>query len=139
MSKAEEIYCQTLIKWVNCYLAPSKIDGIGVFAIRDIKEGEKLYLGATPHPFTVSYKKLQNNLPAYIHDTIVQRWPLVKKGSSFPYPDAVYVAYMNHSDKPNYDAVNDVALKDIAKGEEITEDYKKIDGWEELYPWLKDS
>lgn len=137
MSQIEELQMNTLLKWVNVRIAPSEIHGVGIFAVRNINEGEKLYLDVMGEVFTLPYKKLQNNMPSYIHDMIVERWPMVRHGSPFVYPDARYVAYCNHSDNPNYDSVNDVALRDIKEGEELTEDYRLIEGWEDIFPFLK--
>lgn len=137
MSALEEKYLNTLIQWVNVELKPSDIDGVGVFALYDIPQGTKLYMDIMPMIFNIPYKKLRNNVPEYIHDTIVGRWPAVKNNTPFVYPDARYVAYCNHSDDANYDAKEDVTLREIKKGEEITENYKLIDGWEDIYPFIK--
>lgn len=127
----------TLTKWVTVELKPSPVHGVGVFAVRDLKAGEQLFMNIMPFPFKVPYKKLTNNVPSYVHDTLIDRWPHIKDGEVFVYPDARYVAYCNHSNEPNYDALTDVALRDIEKGEEIFEDYRKIKGWEDIYPFIK--
>ena len=44
---------------------------------------------------------------------------------------------MNHSDTPNYDCMKDIALKNIKKGEEITENYREIADSEKIFPFLK--
>ncbi len=116
-------------------LAPSQIHGIGVVALRDIKKGEKLYVDSIPHQYDLPYKKF-NKLRAELRDLILGQWPLVITGSHFLYPVTRFSAYLNHSDDPNCDAKEDVALKDIAKGEEITEDYRKIEGHEKIFTWL---
>jgi hypothetical protein len=56
---------------------------------------------------------------------IIQRWPRAAHQGPFlsPNNDARLVSFMNHSDEPNYDPKTDLALRDIAKGEEIFEDY----------------
>ena len=66
-----EIQVNTLIKWVNTRIAPSPIHGVGVFAIKDIPKGTKLYLDIMPEIFTLPYNKLLNNMPSYIHDLII--------------------------------------------------------------------
>lgn len=43
---------------------------------------------------------------------------------------------MNHSPEPNYDAVSDTAIRTIKAGEEVMEDYRLIDGWQEVFPFL---
>lgn len=136
MNQTENILVNTLCRWVTVRLAPSEIDGVGVFAIKDMPAGTKLYTDIMPEVFKLPYKMLKNNTPEYVHDSIIQRWPLVKKGSPFVYPDVRYVAYMNHSDDPNYDAINDELLRNVKEGEEITEDYRKIEGWEDIFPFL---
>lgn len=138
MSNIEQIKLNTLVKWVNVRIAPSEIHGVGVFAIRDILKGEKLYMDIMPELFNLPYKKIKNNLPEYISEILLERWPLIKDGSPFIYPDARYVAYCNHSDEANYSAKDDVALRDIKVGEEITENYKEIEGWKEVFTFLKD-
>jgi SET domain-containing protein len=120
---------------VKIKLAPSPIHGIGVFAMRNIKKGENLYTDIIPHQFDVPYSKFPK-LRVGIAEQILGHFPLVVEGSHFLYPVTKMSAYLNHSDKPNYDAVKDVALQDIKKGEEITEDYRKIPSWKKVYNWL---
>lgn len=132
----EEKQINTLIKWVNVRLAPSSIHGIGVFALKDIPKGTKLYMDIMPELFTLSYKKVKNNLPPEISTLLLERWPLIKQGSPFVFPDARYVAYCNHSDDANYDAFNDVTRKDIKAGEEVTEDYRNIPDYESLFDFV---
>lgn len=131
-----KIQIDALIRFVNVKIAPSDIHGVGVFAVRYIPKGTKLYMDIMPEIFRIPYKSLQNNAPEYIHDLILSRWPKVKQGDPFVFPDARYVAYCNHSDDANYDAFEDVALRDIKEGEEVTEDYKKIEGWKDIYPFI---
>lgn len=122
---------------VKIKLAPSKIHGIGVFAMRDIKKGEKLYTDTIPHQFDLPYEKF-NKLNKEIKNTLLGHFPLITEGSHFMYPVTKFSAYLNHSDTPNYDAVNDVALTSIKQDEEITEDYNLIKNAKEIYTWLVD-
>ena len=108
---------------VWCTIRPSKIHGIGVFAIRDIKKGDKLHcLGGTG-------KWIRTDLPKVlpeIRKLVMQRWPMEKDGHPYlsPNDDALMISFINHSDdKFNYDKYNDSALKDIKKDEEILENY----------------
>jgi hypothetical protein len=121
---------------VKVKIGPSKIHGVGLFAMRDIKKGEVLNLNAVFHAFDVPYKDFKKLRPE-VSQLLLERWPLVTKGSHFYYPDTQMSAYMNHSETPNYDGKTDKTLKKIKKGEEITEDYRQIEGWEVVYPWLK--
>ena len=123
---------------VKTYLAPSKIHGVGVFALRDIAKGQKLYADSTPTVYSLSYSHFSKLFPE-VREHLVERWPRVVTDSKFAYPTDRIQAHMNHSEDPNYDALNDVLLKDIKKGEETTENYKHIPGWEIAFPWLVDT
>ena len=103
-------------------IKPSPINGVGVFAIRDIKEGQYLYLlGGSGEWLKTDLDKV---VPE-VRKLILQRWPIVRDGEPFlsPNDDAILMSFLNHSDTPNYDKNTDMALRDIKAGEEITEDY----------------
>lgn len=121
---------------VKVRVAPSSIHGVGVFAMRDIKRGEKLYTDAVPHAFDVPYKMFKKLRPD-VAETILGRWPQIVNGSHFFWPDTQMAAFLNHSDNPNYDAKNDKTLKKIRAGEEITEDYRLIENYTKVFSWLK--
>lgn len=132
---------EALNEIVNSEIQPSKIHGVGVFALRDFKKGDKLYQGGIPNTFDLPYSKFKTLKP-YVKEKLLQFFPFKvteKKEDpiTFWYPVNSMQAYINHSNKPNYDPIEDVALKDIKKGEEITEDYKKIDGWAKVYKFIK--
>lgn len=116
-------------------VAPSSIHGVGLFAMRDIKKGQKLYTGTTPEVFDVPYKLFRKLRPE-VSAHILSRWPQIVNGSHF-LSDCMLAVYLNHSDQANYDAKADKVLKDIKKGEEVTEDYRKIEGYKKIYTWLK--
>lgn len=121
---------------VKIRLAPSTTHGVGVFAIREIPMGTKLYANVFPQAYKLPYGSLKKLWPE-VRELILDRWPRVVNSEAFMWPDTFLQGYINHSDDPNYDCVNDVALRDIKVGEEITEDYRKIEGWMTAYPWLK--
>lgn len=129
------------IKELNTYvttkLAPSPIAGVGVFALRHIKAGQPLYADMMTKVFTLPYSEF-DGLYSEVRQAILEHWPQVVNGSHFMWPDTQIQAFMNHSDDPNYDAVNDLALKDIKEGDEILEDYRKIPNANLIYPWLSD-
>ena len=112
---------------VMCKLAPSKIHGVGVFAIRDIKKGEELGIfGSTnKRPYKLHDMSLLN---PEVRELINQRWLLAEKGGVFQSPndDARLISFMNHSENPNCDKETGKANRDIKKGEEITEDYDEF-------------
>lgn len=122
---------------VKVRLAPSEVHGIGVFAIRDIKKGERVYADALPCMLDVPYKEFRSIIPE-TRQIILERFPMVVVGSQFMCPDTLMQLYMNHQDKPNYNNKNDKANRKIKQGEEIFEDYRVINGWEKVHTWLKD-
>ena len=117
-------------------LAPSPIHGVGVFAMRNIKKGDKLYTDIIPHQFDVPFKRF-NKLGKDIAEILLSHFPLIIEGSHFLYPVTKFSAYLNHSSDPNYDAKEDKALRDIKQGEEITEDYRLIPNYNKIFKWLK--
>lgn len=135
-NRIEEQQMQGLLKWLNVRLGPSEIHGIGVFALKDMPEGHKLHADNQPFPFHLPVKKLKNQLPEDLYNYILGMYPRVVKNEPFVFPNAQFTAYMNHSDNPNYDAKTDTLLRSVEKGEEITEDYRQIEGWEEVYEFL---
>ncbi len=104
-------------------LAPSKIHGIGVFAIRFVPKGQKVYeLGNRRWRKPIEYHMAHQS----IQELIYQRWPLVTQGADFwsPNDDAHLPSFLNHSNIPNIDKHTFCALRDIPNGEELTEDYR---------------
>ena len=120
---------------VKIKIAPSPIHGVGVFAMRNMKKGEKLEADAIPHAFDLPFKKL-GDLKPEVRELILSHWPSIINGSHFLYPVTKMTAFMNHADNPNYDAKEDKLLKDVKKGEEITEDYRQIENIEKVFAWL---
>lgn len=127
------------LDWLNqnvkVRLAPSKIHGVGVFALRDIKKGENLLADIQPIGFNLPYAEFTELHPE-VRDQILGQWPQIQNGSMFAYPTTRIQAYINHHEKPNYDAINDVMLKSAKAGTEITEDYRLIPGYQQIFPWL---
>lgn len=120
---------------VKLKIAPSKIHGVGVFAMVDIPKGTKLWADRAPQAYKISQGNLSKLFP-YIREHLIERWPSIVVGKAFAYPDYFIQGFINHADDPNYDNKLDVTVKDIVAGEEITEDYRNYDGWEKAYPWL---
>ena len=120
---------------IKVKLAPSSIHGVGVFAIRDLKKGEKMYMDATFQAFDIPYKDFKKLRPE-IANQILERWPNIVNGSHFLYPDTRMSAFMNHSDVPNFDGKEDKMLKAVKAGQEILEDYRKVENYQKVYDWL---
>lgn len=119
-----------LLETVWCTLKPSPIHGVGVFAIRDTPKGTKV-IWEYDTVETVTLSEIEFILlPIEIKEEILSRTIFVKD-EPLCFLDlncAVnYRSYMNHSDTPNTDGVT--ALRDIQKGEEITESYADMGEW----------
>ena len=132
-----------LMRTVKCRLGPSRVHGVGVIALRDIRKGEQLYCANRSKPvrYTVAFTELERRLKdthPEILQLILDRWPRTVNGAAFISPnyDARLTCFMNHSDVPNYDPATDLALADIRKGEEVFEDYRQIPNYEKAFPWL---
>lgn len=127
-----------LNKTVKCTLGVSKIHGIGVIALRNLKKGEKLYCWGQEHkwlkiPFDEFYR-----INPEVRELITTRWPTVALNAPFMHPnsEAWLVSFMNHEDDCNYYPETDSAKRDIKKGEEVTEDYRKLKCAKEIYKFL---
>lgn len=128
---------EMLNELVKVKVAPSPIHGVGLFALRDIKKGERVYADAQYQALDIPYKFFKKLRPE-VAEQILGRWPQIVNGSQFIFPDCKNQAFMNHSLQANYDGVTDMALEDIQEGTEITEDYTKIPSYEKVFPWLVD-
>jgi len=137
MNLSKEQQINELNSIVKATIGVSRIEGVGVIALTNIQKGDKIYADKLPQVYSVPYGSF-NKLFPYVRKEILKRWPRVSLGERFIYPDARLVSFMNFSFHPNYDAETDCAIMDIEKGQEIFEDYRIIEGWEKIYPWIKD-
>lgn len=119
---------------VWCRLGPSLVHGIGVIAIRDIPKGTRLtdytirdYLqGKPPRHFQIEAWQF-NFIKSEIKNLILDRMVHTKGNPIIfisPNSDQILRGFMNHAEYPNSDG--ETALRDIAKGEEVTENYVSI-------------
>lgn len=140
---SQDIQFDELCRTVKCRLAPSEVHGVGVVTIRSVKKGEQLFVRpiGPPRWYTLPYASLSkfDRVRPEIKELILDRWPSVINGSEFlsPNNELRLVSYVNHSYEPNYDPAQDVALRDIEKGEEVTEDYRIMPNWGKVFPWIK--
>src|SRR3990167_10181445 len=117
---------------VKVKIGPSKIHGVGIIAIVAIKKGQRLYLKPNLNPqwFTLSLSNLSKLYPE-VKELILQQWASVVNGSHFlaPNDSCWMILYMNHGEgeDENYDVATDMAIKDIPKGMEVFENYKRMD------------
>lgn len=109
---------------------------VGVFAMRDIKKGERMYANAIPCLVDIPYKDFKKLRPE-ISQMILSHFPQAINGSHFLSPDTLMQIYLNHSEEPNYDADTDKALKTIKEGTEVLQDYRKIKDVDNIIDFIK--
>jgi len=116
---------------VYARIRPSKIHGVGVFAIRDIPKGAKVFEGDDSKVIWMKRCALKlNELPQEVKRLYDQFCLIKDKGEIYGCPknfNRMTVAwYLNHSKTPNVGCDKDYiffALRDIKEGEELTADY----------------
>ena len=117
---------------VSTYVAPSPIQGLGLFAAQDIAPGEALW-------------RFEPEIDVVIPDGRIEALPAAFRAfldryayTSHDIPGAVVVScdhakFMNHSEDPNTESRSfvTVARRPIGRGEEITCDYRACCvGWQ---------
>ena len=114
-------------------LKPSPIEGIGVFAIRDIPKGcRTIFSAGIGEWIKVSIDEVEK-LPAHSRN-LVETYCLYDEENyfvpSYGFKLMDTVLYLNHSAQFNIASVNDgeqfEALRDIEAGEELLVDYGSI-------------
>ncbi|MBU3897190.1 MAG: SET domain-containing protein [Nanoarchaeota archaeon] len=119
------------IKEIFCRLKPSKIHGIGLFAIRNIPKGENPFKSEPKQKWIKVNKNVFKCSDPEIFKIIDDFYWFDKKGNGW-IPERGFYAmglsfYLNHSKKPNLkrndENGNFIALRDIKKNEELTVDY----------------
>lgn len=109
---------------IKTYLDKSPINGIGLFAAEDIKEGTKIYEIDPILTIYVSkyYVRIQS-------EVVKEFWEKYSwRTGDFYWLSLDNDRFTNHSDNPNtLEKVNHtLASRDIQKGEEITCDYREL-------------
>lgn len=114
------------INLANAELRASRVDGLGLFAVRDFKKGDRVLEWNDENRY-------------YTKEELALLPKELKRYVAFYDSKYLLIAsperYMNHSCDPNTrtdDSGVDIALRDIARGEEITGDYtniKTLDGF----------
>jgi hypothetical protein len=113
-------------------LGQSPIHNVGVFAIRDIPKGTKITDNDSytlTHVINVLTPEELNDIYPEIRALILDRVAYTKENTTefafySPNCDAILQAWMNHSFKPN--TTGTVTLRNIKKGEELTENYESL-------------
>jgi SET domain-containing protein len=108
-------------------IAPSALDGYGLYAAQKIERGELVWRYDPSVDLTITLDEL-TLLPSRIRDVIVKRGSC-EGGFYLLLGDGA--AFINHSREANTHSIADeancdtVASRDIEIGEEITEDYRE--------------
>lgn len=114
-------------------LKPSPIEGIGVFAIADIKEGQSGLFSKDKSEWIAVTKAEVEALPP--HSRFLVENHCLYDDEHYFIPEYGFkmidlVVYLNHSDEPNVRSINDgedfIALREIKAGEELLIDYGEI-------------
>ena len=114
-------------------LKPSPVQGIGVFAVRDIPLGQRQLFSNDSSEWIKIPKEEVNQLPE--HSKFLVENHCLYDEDSYYVPEYGFkmidpVIYLNHADIPNIQSINDgedfVALRDIKAGEELFVDYGDI-------------
>ena len=119
--------------WVM--IKPSHIEGIGVFALRDIPEGcRSMFSKAMADEKWIPIPKKEiKELPDHAKD-LIENYCLYDEENYFV-PDYGFkkmdlVNFLNHADEPNIISINDgeffEAIRAIEKGEELFIDYGQL-------------
>lgn len=118
---------------VKTYLAPSPIQGVGVFAGEDVPKG-KIVWEFTPEIDRILDQQTIDALPERCREHI-KKHAFWSDGKAYLCTDTGQ--FTNHSENPNVGSLpgatsHEVALRDIRAGEEITSDYRTFDDqWRE--------
>jgi SET domain-containing protein len=114
---------------VPTYVAASAIHGTGLFATRPIAAGTVVWRFAEGLDQVIPTERL-NGLPAHAREYL-DRYAFE---SAF-FPGGLLLSFddtrfINHADDPNIDntGIESIAQRDIAAGEELTCDYRELDG-----------
>lgn len=119
---------------VKSYLAPSSVGGVGLFADQDIAAGEIVFVLDARYDNLISKSEV-DSLPEVFKEFVL-RHGYEREDYPFIVLCCDNAKYANHSDDPNVGTGNldgkwdfmhtSIALRDIKRGEEMTENYGLI-------------
>ena len=113
---------------VRCYLAPSRIEGLGVFATEPIARGDTVWRFDPNFDQSFSTETILTQ-PKHIREFLERYTYVHPHNSSLVVLDADEGRFMNHAAFPNIDFSDPeigLALCDIKAGEELTCDYAQF-------------
>ncbi len=112
---------------LDLILKPSKIQGVGVFANRNIIKGEKLLLDKKIRKIKISTAKKNKQLYQMCENYCAETKNYYACPINFGAMSVLW--YLNHSKKPNLKAIKNgwITKNTIKKGQELTIDYSELD------------
>lgn len=137
MNKKKELIL-SLLKNNYCRLKPSKISGVGVFAIRNIPPGTDVFQGILKQEWLKFNMKELEELPKETKK-LIDVFFVVEKDNSVLIPEGglngIDISFfVNNSNKPNLEFNEKkhtfISMKEIKKGKELTVSYSTYD-----YKW----
>lgn len=122
---------------IYCELKPSKVEGVGVFAIREIPRGTNPFKEKDTKYIPIKEQQLEKlniSVMEHIKKLFVHsdgRYWFPKQGIQ----TLCITHYLNHSNNPNLTTTENadyfLAIRDIKKGEELTVNYNLFDDLKE--------
>lgn len=113
---------------VETYLAPSQLEGLGVFAANFIPKGQLLWVLDPAVDLILTEAQLAERPQVYRQ--YMQRYAYFDPSLDAYLLDGDHARFLNHSTEPNLDFGsgdgNGVAVRDIQPGEEILCDYSQF-------------
>lgn len=111
---------------IKTYIAPSELQGNGLFAAEAVKKGAIVHIHEPD--FEKEFTVPQYNAMTERQKLFLDTYAVYENGTYTI--DIDEAKYINHSDTPNvqFNEEHGVALKDMYIGEEITCDYKHLEG-----------
>jgi len=120
---------------VRCYLAPSTIEGLGIFAAETIAKGDLIWR-FEPQFDQILSLDYSASLPDHVREFLERYSYAHPTDASRIVLDADEGRFMNHSETPNTDFSTPeigVALSAISRGEELTCDYRQFTAGEVIH------
>ena len=123
---------------VRTYVAPSKIQGLGLFAAEDIPKGRTVRITREITDIMITPEQFKTQLPAAMREVVDKfSWNDEEGNFHLSFGNEMFI---NHSTDPTMKLFpgtdEHVAVRDIAKDEEITDDYREYSHKDNTRPWL---
>jgi SET domain-containing protein len=134
VGKAGYHTCGDAMMQIPVRIAPSKIEGLGLFAVHDIPKGTLLW--KYQEPIDSKIKGMCRASPEW--ERHIERYTFKPHGFGYLILCGDAGMFWNHSDTPNCadpEDGNTYAARDIHAGEELTSDYRVFDS--RPMPWMR--